>query len=58
MKKYIKPNTDTLKIEARTMFAASDPKLGGSYDGTETILGKDSEPNNNFSLWSDSDEEE
>lgn len=49
-KTYINPTMEIVKIASQTqMLAGSNPTLGGSYDGSSSILSRESD-------WDDDDE--
>lgn len=47
-KNYINPQMVVVKIQAQQMLALSDPKLGAAYESGETVLGRESD-------WDDED---
>lgn len=58
LKKYIKPQTDTVKVQAQEILAGSDPtfKILSSDDpngGTITPGEMESKPNYHYNVWED-----
>lgn len=58
LKKYIQPQTDTVKVQAQEILAGSDPtfKILSSDDpngGTINSGEMESKPNNHYNVWED-----